>query len=222
MAQNNQAQMEPQVEIQPSGFESFVKKYQNILIWTVTAIVVIVFGALALQKWVMEPAREEARAQAFVAEQQFRDGNFEAAFNGDGNNLGFDQIISQYGNKAGKSVYFYAGLCQYNLGNYAEAAALLKKYNGKDKILKAKALCCVGDAYANLDDNASALSYFKKAAAVEDNIYRATYLFKAGIICEEMGKEAEALKFYKEIETKYPQSMEGYEIAKYISRIENK
>ena len=37
-----------------------------------------------------------------------------------------------------------------------------------------------------------------------------------------MGKDAEALKLYKEIETRYPQSVEGYDIQKYISRIENK
>lgn len=222
MAQNNQAPVEPQVENTPSGIESFVKKYQTILGWAVVAILVIIFGSLALQKWVINPAREEARAQAFVAEQQFRDGNYEAALNGDGNNLGFDQVISQYGKKAGKAVYLYAGICQLNLGNNEAAIELLKKYNGKDPILKAKAICCTGDAYANLGNNAEALSCFKKAAAVEDNTYAATYLFKAGIICEEMGKDAEALKLYKEIEVKYPDSMEAYEIAKYISRIENK
>lgn len=222
MAQNNQAPVEPQVENQPSGIESFVKKYQTILGWAVIAILVIIFGSLALQKWVVNPAREEARAQAFVAEQQFREGNYEVALNGDGNNLGFDQVISQYGKKAGKAIYLYAGICQLNLGNNEAAIDALKKYNGKDAILKAKALCCIGDAYANLGNNAEALNYFKKAAAVEDNAYAATYLFKAGVICEEMGKDAEALKLYKEIEVKYPQSMEAYEIAKYISRIENK
>ncbi len=222
MATNNQAQNEPQVENPVSGFESFVKKYQNIIFWAIIAILVIIFGTLAIQKWVVNPAREEARSQAFVAEQQFRAGDYETALNGDGNNLGFAQVIKQYGAKAGKAVYLYAGICDLNLGNNEEAVEYLKKYNGKDNILKAKALCCIGDAYANLDNNAKALEYFKKAAAVEDNIYRATYLFKAGIICEETGKEAEALKFYEEIKTKYPQSMEAYEIDKYISRIKNK
>ena len=34
--------------------------------------------------------------------------------------------------------------------------------------------------------------------------------------------KAEALEFYQEIKTKYPQSVEGYDIDKYISRIQNK
>ena len=53
-------------------------------------------------------------------------------------------------------------------------------------------------------------------------MYRAGYLLKAGTLCEEMGDDAQALKFYQEIKTRYPQTIEAYEIDKYISRIENK
>jgi tetratricopeptide (TPR) repeat protein len=222
MAKNKKAQEEPQVETQTSGLETFVKKYQNIIFWTVIGILLIIFGIMAYQKWILNPAKEEARSQMFVAEQQFRAGDYEKALNGDGNNLGFLQVMDQYGRKAGEAVYFYAGICQYNLGNYEEAVNLFKKYNGKDEILKGRALCCTGDAYANLDDNHAALSYYKKAAAAGDNTYRAGYLFKEGRMQEVLGNDKEALKCYKEIEVRYPQSMEAYDIAKYISRIENK
>lgn len=222
MAKNKMAQEEPQIESQSSSFELFVKKYQNIIFWTVAAILLIVFGTMAYQKWILNPAREEARSQMFVAEQLFGAGDYEKALNGDGNNLGFLQVMEQYGSKAGAAVYFYAGLCQYNLGNYQEAVELFKKYNGKDDILKARALCCTGDAYSNLGDNNSALSYYKKASAAADNTYRAGYLFKEGRMHEILGNDAEALKCYKEIQVRYPQSIEAYDIAKYISRIENK
>ena len=222
MATQNQAQNEPQVENQTTSFETFVKKYQNIIFWTVLAILVIVFGTLAYQKWIAKPAQEEAAAQTFAAEQNFMAQDWETALNGDGNNLGFAQIIDQYGAKAGQAVYFEAGVCALQLGNNEDAIKYFGKYNGKDNIIKAKALCCTGDAYANLGENAKALDFFKKAAAVESNLYTAAYLLKAGIISEEMGDEAAALKFYEEIKTKYPQSMEAYEIDKYISRIQNK
>lgn len=222
MATQNPAQNEPQVENQTTSFETFVKKYQNIIFWTVLAILVIVFGTLAYQKWIAKPAQEEAAAQTFVAEQNFMAQDWETALNGDGNNLGFAQVIDQYGAKAGQAVYFEAGVCALQLGNNEDAIKYFGKYNGKDNIIKAKALCCTGDAYANLGENAKALDFFKKAAAVESNLYTAAYLLKAGIISEEMGDEAAALKFYEEIKTKYPQSMEAYEIDKYISRIQNK
>ncbi|MBR5056474.1 MAG: tetratricopeptide repeat protein, partial [Bacteroidales bacterium] len=116
MAKNKKAQVEQQVETQNNGFEAFIKKYQNIIFWTVIGILLIIFGIMAYQKWVLTPAKEEARSQMFVAEQQFRAGDYDKALNGDGNNLGFLQVIDQYGRKAGEAVYFYAGLCQYNLG----------------------------------------------------------------------------------------------------------
>jgi len=36
---------------------------------------------------------------------------------------------------------------------------------------------------------------------------------------EELGDKESAIKAYEEIKVKYPQSVEGYEIDKYISRI---
>jgi hypothetical protein len=36
-----------------------------------------------------------------------------------------------------------------------------------------------------------------------------------------MGDNAKALTYYKRIKDKYPQSIEGYDIDKYISRIES-
>jgi tetratricopeptide (TPR) repeat protein len=221
MAQNKKVQ-EEQPEVQVSSFEKFIKKYQKILTWGIIGILVIVFGILAINRWVVKPAQEEARGQMFPAEQLFAAGNFEQALNGDGNILGFAQVADQYGAKAGKSLWLYAGISAYNTGDYEAAVSYLKKYNGKDKLLKGRALCCLGDAYVNLDQKDKALGCYKKAAALEENIYRAAYLLKAGMLCEEMGNDAQALKYYKEIETRYPQTMEAYEIQKFISRIENK
>ena len=66
-----------------------------------------------------------------------------------------------------------------------------------------------------------AASYYEKAAAQAENMLAANYLFKAATVYEAQGKSAEALKNYKLIKEKYPQSPEAYEIEKYISRLEN-
>lgn len=44
-------------------------------------------------------------------------------------------------------------------------------------------------------------------------------MLKAGIMCEELGDNATALKYYNDIKVKYPQTYEAYEIDKYIARI---
>jgi len=221
MEKNSQVQEEQAVS-QISGFETFVKKYQKILSIGITAVLVIVFGALAINKWVVTPAQEEAKGQMFPAEYLLAQGDYETALNGDGNILGFAQIVDEYGSKAGEATYLYAGICAYKLADYEAAAGYFKKYSGKEPILKGKALAALGDSYANLEKYDEALAAYKKAAGVADNIYTATYLFKAAGVLEQMGKDAEALKFYKEIKDKYAQTPEAFEVAKYISRIENK
>ena len=86
--------------------------------------------------------------------------------------------------------------------------------------MKARALACTGDAYVGLGDYAQAATYFEKAAGHADNMYAAKYLLKAGVTYEEIGNTAKALECYKAIKDNYPQSPEGYDIDKYISRIE--
>ena len=223
MANNKQQEaQQEQVATTVSGVEDFFKKNQKIIEWCVIAILVVILAIFAINRWYITPQKQEAQSQMFQAEQMFRDGNFESALNGDGNVLGFNQIIDNYGKRGGKSVYLYAGLCNLQLGNYEEAISLLKKYSTKDKIMQGRAFCATGDAYSELKDYGNALAFYKKAAALDENPYAASYLLKAGIVCEESGNNAEAVKFYKEIEDKYPQTLEGIDIQKYISRIENK
>ena len=222
MAKNNQKEVQQeQVATTVSGVEEFFKKNQKWIEWALLALVVVILGIFAINRWVITPAKAEAQAQLFPAEQLFRDGNFEAALNGDGNNLGLTDIIANYGKKAGKAVYLYAGLCNLQLGNNEEAIANLSKYKVKDKIMQGRAYCAIGDAYSNLKDYANALSFYRKAAALGENELTPGYLLKAALVSEETGDKAGALKLYKEIETKYPQTIEGYDIQKYISRIEN-
>ena len=155
-----------------------------------------------------------------LAEQNFRAADYELALNGDGNVLGFAQIIDDYGAKAGKAAQFYAGVCELQLGNYEEAVSYLKDYKGKDAILKARALACIGDAYVGLEDYEAALNYFEKAADVIDNMFTAGYLLKAGLVAEKLGQNEKALQYYELIKDQYANSPEGYEIDKYIGRIE--
>jgi tetratricopeptide (TPR) repeat protein len=156
----------------------------------------------------------------FPAERYFRSDSFALALNGDGNVLGFKDIIDQYKALPGQVVYFYAGVSELQLGNFGQAIEYLKKYKSRDEIIQARAWCNIGDAYAGLEDTESALTWYLKAAAYRDNAYAAAYYRKAGILMEEKGDYAGALDMYKTIKNKYPQTLEGYEIDKYIARLE--
>lgn len=205
-----------------SKTEKFFNENGKLLSIIAVAVVVIAAGIFCWFKFAYQPKVEEAQGQMAYAEQNFRAGDFELALNGDGNVLGFAQVIDEYGAKAGKSVYFYAGVCELQLGNWDAAIRYLDSYKGKDAILKARATACIGDAYVGLEEYGKALGYFEKAAAMADNIYAAGYLLKAGVTAEKLGQNAKALECYKKIKDQYPSSMEGYDVDKYIGRIENR
>jgi tetratricopeptide (TPR) repeat protein len=204
-----------------SRTDQFFRDNKKTIYGILIALLVIGLAIVAFYKFYYQPKSKEATAQMFPAEASFRSGEYDLALNGDGNVLGFSQIIDDFGAKAGKDVYFYAGICELQLGNYQESINYLKKYKGKESILKARAIAAMGDAYVGLEKYDDALGCFDKAAAVADNIFAATYLLKAGVVCEELGNTDKALTYYKKIKDQYPQSIEGYDIDKYISRIES-
>ena len=204
-----------------SKTEKFFNENGKLLGGILAALVVVAAGVFCWYKFAYQPAVAEAQGQTALAEENFRAADYELALNGDGNVLGFAQIIDEYGSKAGKAVYFYAGVCELQNGNWEQAVKYLSSYNGKDAILAARAKGCIGDAYVGLEDYKKALGFFEQAAAA-DNMFAAGYLLKAGVTAEKLGENAKALGFYETIKNKYPQSMEGYDIEKYIGRIENK
>lgn len=202
-----------------STAEKFYNENKKCIWGSVIAVLVIGFGIFAYYNFVYEKQVAEALEQAYPAETLFANGEYELALNGDGNNLGFAAIIDEYGNKAGKSMPLYAGICALQLGDYESALSYLGQYKGKEPILAARAKACEGDAYVGLEDYKAAIASYDAAIAVADNIFAATYLLKKGVACEALGDKAAALDCYKTIQDKYPSSIEAYDINKYIARV---
>ena len=216
---DKQALQKEKIEETVSKTEQFYNENKKTIWGCILAAVVIALGVLAYNQFILKPRIAEAQEQAYPAEAAFRGGDFELALNGDGNSYGFAQVIDEYGNKAGKAMPLYAGICALQLKDYEAAIDYLKKYKGKDPILAARAQSCLGDALVGLERYEEAASQFEKTAAVSDNMFAAGYLLKAGVTYEELGDNAKALALYETIKDKYPQSIEAYDIDKYINRI---
>ena len=216
---DQQKDVEEKVGTVLNSTEEFLAKYKNHLITGVVAILLVVAMYFGYKQLYLQPLQEEAQGQMYVAEQYFRMDSLSLALHGDGNNLGFLQIIEEYGDQAGDVVYFYAGLCQYRLGDYEGAIGSLKNFEVGDEILTARALCCIGDSYVALENYAAAIDYFLKAANYRDNAYSARYLLRAGQVYETLGKMTEAVEIYQRIKNHYGQTTEWREVDKYIGRI---
>jgi tetratricopeptide (TPR) repeat protein len=224
MAQKNlkdkEAVRQENIEQTVSATEQFYNEHKKMIWGALAAILVIVLGILAYQKFIYQPKCAEAMEQSYPAEMNFQAGEYDLALSGDGNNLGFEDIIAKYGTKGGESVYLYAGACALQLGQFDKAIEYFKKYDGGDKILLSRAQAGIGDALVGLEDYKGALAAYEKAAATVDDLFAAGYLLKAGMVAEEMGDKDKALSLYKEIKDQYPQAPEAMDIDKYITRIE--
>ncbi len=216
-----------QEEIRQENIEATVSSAQQFYnenkktIWTVfIAVVALGLGILGYYKYIWQPKVAEAMAQCYPCELNFQQENWEAALDGDDETLGFAALIDEYGAKAGQAAYLYAGICALRLERYDEAVNYLKKYDGKDSIMSARALGCLGDAYVGLEDYKAAAAAFEKAAAAADNDFAALYLLKEGLALRELGKNADAQKCFETIKDKYPMSIEAYDIDKYITSTE--
>lgn len=215
----NEEIREENVAATVSATENFFIQKKKPLIIALVAVVVIGLGILAYSKFVYAPSVAQAQENTYVAELNFQSGEYELALNGDGTNMGFAQVCDKYGAKAGKAVYLYAGTCCAQLGQWEEALSYLKKYNGGEPILAARALALQGDCYSALGNNAEAVKMYEKAAAKADNLFAADYLVKAGQTYAAMGQNDKALAAYKTVKEKYQMSIEGSLIDKYINEL---
>ena len=204
--------------------EQFIEKYQKEIIRVVGGILGIVLLYIAFQHFHVQKRTVEASSQMFPAEQYFEAEYWERALDGDGNALGFVDIISDYRfTPAANLAKYYAGICCLNLGEYEEAIFYLSRFKTKDVILSSIALGGIGDAYAQLGDPEKAVSFYKRAASRRSNDFTSPlYLLRAGILLENEGRLNEAAEMYERIKNDYAVSAEGRTIDRYIARVKEK
>jgi tetratricopeptide (TPR) repeat protein len=203
--------------------ERFIEENQKIITIVVGALVIVVAGYLSFNRFYLQPKEEEAISQMFMAENYFEKDSFNLAINGDGNYLGFLDIIEDYGiTKSANRAKYYAGISYLHLGQYEDAIDYLKKFKTGDLLLGPVKEGAIGDAMLEMGNKEDALSQYKKAySEIENELTTPVYKMKAGNLLESMNKPEEALALYEEIKKDYPSTAEGTNIDKYIARVKS-
>jgi len=201
--------------------EQFIEDNQNIITYVVGGIILVVAAYLGFNKFYLQPKEDEALSQMFMAENYFEKDSFNLAINGDGNYLGFLDIIDDYGiTKSANRAKYYTGISYLHLGQYEDAIDYLKSFKTKDLLLAPIAEGAQGDAFLELGETEAALKQYKKAYTMSDNELTAPiYMMKAANLLESMDELEDALALYKDIKEEYPTSTEGANIDKYIARV---
>ncbi len=205
-----------------SRTEMFLEKNQKVILYILGAIAVIIGGYYGYQRLIRLPNVREAQEKMFIAEKYFEKDSLNLALNGDGLNLGFLDIIDDYGRTpSGNLARFYAGAIYLKQGQYDEAIKLLKKFKAKDPMVGPSALRMLGDACLELNKPAEAVSYYLEAAEKANNEFLTPeFLMRAGLTYEIMKDWKKALDVYLRIKKEYPATFRTNQIDKYIARME--
>ena len=227
MAKENQENVDKgmqNIESALSKTEHYIEDNRNTVIYIILGIIALVAIYFAFKRFYVAPKEKEAESSIFMAQRYFEQDSFKLALDGDGANVGLLEIINSYGiTKTANLACYQAGISFLKLGEYEEAIKYLKKFSGKDKMVAPIAIAAIGDAELELGQDKEAASSYVKAAGMNENSFTTPiFLMKAGEAYERSGEPDKALKVYQQLKKDYPNSSEGSQVDKYITRIQLK
>ena len=192
-----------------ADFEGWLEKNPKTSIGVVAAILLLV-GVFFGYRYYINSQDVIAQKEMFQAIRYFEADSLNLALNGDGNNLGFLQVIEDFGmTDAGNLANYYAGFTYLKQGKYPLAIFHFEDFSSSDLLVQARAYSLMGDAYMENKDFENAAKYYSKAANYKPNKqFTPTYLMKAGLAYEKLNQNDKAKESYQTIIDKYWESSE--------------
>jgi tetratricopeptide (TPR) repeat protein len=203
------------------GIEHWAEKNLKLVIGII-AVLALAIGGFFGYKYYVEKQDVEAQKEMFQAVRYFEADSLNLALNGDGNNLGFLQIIDDYGiTKAGNLANFYAGAIYLKQGKFPSAIVHLNDFSANDLLVQARAYSLIGDAYMEQKKYDEAAKYYDKAAAYNPNKeFTPTYLMKAALAYEKLNNLEKAKAAYQTIIDTFWDSSEVQNAKKFKAKLE--
>ncbi len=222
MAEKDQNQGIDSIEINETinKAEGYISENKKSISIIVGAVLVVILGYFGYTNLIVKPQEENAIREMFMAERYFQMDSVNLAINGDGQFMGFQEIIDNYGSSSSANrAHYYLGMCYMKKGEWDNAIEYLSGYDAEDDVTGALALGAIGDANLEKGNNDEALSYYMKAVDWDKNQFTsAIFLLKAATVKELQNDYKGATDLYERIKKDYPQSTEARDVDSYIAR----
>ncbi len=205
------------------GAEQWIERNPKIVFGVLGIIALIVGGYFGFRYW-SGTQDDHAQKEMFQAVRYFEADSLNLAMNGDGNNLGFKQIIDDYSmTDAGNLANYYAGATCLKQGKFQLAIFYFEDFKSDDQLVQARAYSLMGDAYMEQKKYEDAAKYYSKAADYKPNKYfTPTYLMKAALAYEKSTQNDKAINAYQRVVDEYFESNDYQNARKYKARLEGK
>ena len=206
---------------QLSRTEEFIENNKILVFGVVGALFLLVAGVFGWNYY-QTSQNELAQSEMFQAIYYFESDSLDLALNGDGNNLGFTDISSDYSmTAAGNLANFYAGSAYLKQGKYKLAILYLEDFSSSDNLVQARAYSLTGDAHMELGQFDEAVTYYEKAANYKPNkFFTPQYLMKQALAHEKLNNNEAAISAYTQIIEEYWESAEVQDAKKYKAQLQ--
>ncbi len=203
------------------GVEHWIEDNPKIVFGVLGALVLLVGGFFGYRYYV-GTQEKIAQKEMFQAVHYFEADSLDLALKGDGNNLGFEQIIDDYGmTDAANLANYYAGAISLKQGKFQLAIFYFEDFSSNDILIQPRAYSLIGDAYMELKDYESAAKYYNKASNYKPNkFFTPTYLMKEALAYEKLNKNEKAAAVYQKIIDEFWDSGEYQNARKFKARLE--
>lgn len=204
------------------GAEHWIEEHIK-LVAGILGVIVLIVGGYFGYRYYIGGQDEQAQKEMFQAVRYFEADSLNLALKGDGNNLGFEQIIEDYsGTDAANLANFYAGAISLKQGKYALAVLYLEEFKSNDLLVQPRAYSLIGDAYMEQKQYEDAAKFYNKASGFNPNKYfTPTYLMKEALAYEKLNQNDKAKAAYQKIIDQYFDTSEYQNARKFKARLES-
>lgn len=209
------------------GLEHWVEENPRAVMGILGALLLVVGGWFGYSYY-QDTQEDQAQKEMFQAVRYFEQyidagsDSLKFALEGDGNNLGFLDVIDEFGSTpAANLANYYVGVIYLKQAKFKPARLYLEDFSADDQLVQARAYSLIGDTYMEEKDYANAAVYYGKASEHNPNKdFTPAYMMKEPLAYEKQGKNKEAVGVYDELISEFGDAPEANNAKKYKARLE--